>query len=138
MLPNGQIFATDFSRAPEVWTPSGPPVAAWAPSIGSVATQIIRGRPYVLSGRQLNGRSQGAAYGDDVQMATNYPIVKLVNTASGDVSYARTYDIRQMSIAPGALGATHFIAPPNVETGPSSLYVVANGIASRPVSVAVR
>lgn len=138
VLPNGQIFATDFSREAEVWTPSGAPVAAWAPSIGSVSTNLIRGRTYALSGRQLNGRSGGASYGDNSQAWTNYPIIKLVNFATGDVTYARSFDFSGMSIAPGAAGSTKFVVPTGAESGPSSLYVVANGIASRALSVTVR
>jgi hypothetical protein len=43
-----------------------------------------------------------------------------------------------MSVAPGQTGYTHFDVPSNIETGPSKLYVVANGIASAPVSVTVQ
>lgn len=138
VLPNGQIFMTDFSRDAEVYTPAGRPLAAWGPTIGAVSTGLTRGVAYSLSGSQLNGRSQGAAYGDDVQAETNYPIVKVVNWKTGHVAYGRTFAIGQMSIAPGASGTTRFSLPMTAETGPSSLYVVANGIASPPVAVTVQ
>ena len=76
VLPNGQILATDFSGYVEIYTPTGSPNAAWAPTITSVASCVIPGNSYLVSGTQLNGLSQGAAYGDDVQGATNYPLVQ--------------------------------------------------------------
>ena len=33
----------------------------------------------LLTGTGLNGLDAGAAYGDDAQMDTNYPLVRLVN-----------------------------------------------------------
>ena len=42
-----------------------------------------------------------------------------------------------MAVASSALVFTHFDVPPNQETGASKLEVVANGIASAPVSVLV-
>ena len=99
VLPNGQILSTDFSSSAEVYTPAGPPVASWAPVVTKVPTTLVPGNSYKVKGRQLNGRSQGAYYGDDAQTASNYPIVKIVNGATGDVFYARSFDFAQMSIA---------------------------------------
>jgi hypothetical protein len=139
VLPNGQILSTDFRANAEVYTPSGPPVSAWAPMIKKSPKKLVPGQTYKVTGMQLNGVSQGAYYGDDDQAATNYPIVKIVNTASGDVTYARSFNFATMSIAPmNADSSTQFTVPAGVEKGPSSLYVVANGIASAPVSVMVR
>jgi hypothetical protein len=42
-----------------------------------------------------------------------------------------------MSIAPGGSGATNFTVPATTETGASTLVVIANGIASAPVSINV-
>ncbi|MDQ2765313.1 MAG: hypothetical protein M3Y22_18105 [Pseudomonadota bacterium] len=138
LLPNGQVFSTDFSANAEVYTPVGNPVARWAPIVGKAPANVTPGRSYMIKGSQLGGRSQGAYYGDDAQASTNYPIVKLVNSATGDVSYARSYDFSMMSVAPNAHDySTEFTVPASVETGPSSLYVIANGIASAPVSVMV-
>ena len=139
ILPNGQILATDFSANAEVYTPAGAPVAAWAPIVKRVPARLAAGKTYTLTGIQLNGVSQGASYGDDDQSATNYPIVKIVNTATGDVAYARSFDFASMSIKPMTKdNSAQFTVPTSVEKGPSSLYVVANGIASLPVSVTIR
>jgi hypothetical protein len=61
VLPNGQIFTTDFSNAPEFYTPTGSPNAAWAPVISSAPTVVVAGSAnYPISGTQFNGLSQGA------------------------------------------------------------------------------
>ena len=82
--------------------------------------------------------SQGAAYGDDAQAATNYPLVRITNLATGHVFYSRTHDHSSMAVANGGLVSTHFDVPANQESGPSQLVVVANGIPSRPVTVNVQ
>jgi hypothetical protein len=137
VLPNGQILATDLCNAPEFYTPTGTALASWAPVIATAPSIVLAGAAYPLSGTQFNGLSQGAYYGDDVQAATNYPIVRMTNSATGHVFYARTFDHSSMSIEPGASGATNFTVPENVETGASHLVVIANGIPSKPVSVKV-
>ena len=139
VLPNGQILSTDFSKTAEVYTPAGPPVAKWAPVVKKVSTRLTRSDTYTVRGLRLNGVSQGAYYGDDAQDATNYPIVKVVNTASGFVFYARTVNFALMSVDPKAKdNSAQFSLPASTQPGPASLYVVANGIASAPVSVIVK
>jgi hypothetical protein len=135
VLPNGQIFMTDFGNVAGVYTPSGSANAAWAPVITSVPTNLAPGQTYQINGSQLNGLSQGAAYGDDVQAATNYPLVQITNNATGHVFYARTFNHSTMSIAANTAASTNFTVPGNVETGANSLVVVANGIASQPIPV---
>jgi hypothetical protein len=137
-LPNGQVLMTDFSNQPEVYVPAGSPVADVAPTITKSPAKIVGGRSYPIFGKQLNGRSQGAYYGDDAQMATNYPIVRITNIASSDVVYARTVNHSTMTVAPNARGYTHFTVPTGIEKGASSLVVIANGVASPAVSVTVK
>ncbi|RUL75909.1 choice-of-anchor D domain-containing protein [Dyella choica] len=137
-LPNGQILFSDLSQNLQVWTPAGTYQAAWQPTVSSVATTLMPGSTYPISGTQFNGLSEGAAYGDDQQMATNYPLVRIVNTATGHVFYSRTHDHSSMGVATGnAIVSTNFDVPANIETGASELYVVANGIPSNPVAVVV-
>ena len=139
LLPNGQILATDFTANAEVYTPTGAPIAAWAPIVKKVPATLAAGKTYTLTGVQLNGVSQGASYGDDYQSATNYPIVKIVNAGTGDVAYARTFDFANMSIKPMSKdNSAQFTVPPGVEKGASSLYAIANGIASTPVNVTIK
>jgi hypothetical protein len=137
VLPNGQILATDYSQIAEIYTPTPGANAAYAPTITSVASCVTPGTSYPLSGTQLNGLSQGAAYGDDVQGATNYPLVQIVNNGTGHVFYARTSGHSTMSIAPGQTGSTNFLVSAATEIGASTLYVVTNGIPSAGTAITV-
>ena len=75
-LPNGQVLFNDGRRLMEVYTAGGTPNASWRPSITSLSSSSWpREGTYTLSGRQLAGLDQGAAYGDDVQDNTNFPVV---------------------------------------------------------------
>jgi len=38
-------------------------------------------RPYQLTGQQFNGLSQAASFGDELETATNYPLVRITNIA---------------------------------------------------------
>jgi hypothetical protein len=136
VLPTGQILFTDFFFV-SVYNPAGTYDPAWAPRIQSAPARVSPGGSYVISGHRFNGMSQGAAYGDDQQSATNYPLVRITNNATGHVFYSRTHDHSSMAVASGAFVSTHFDVPATQEHGPSQLVVVANGIPSAPVAVTV-
>jgi hypothetical protein len=138
LLPTGQVFFDDGSTDVEIYTSSGAYDPHWAPRIQSAPTTVGPGGSYVISGHHFNGFSQGAAYGDDVQSATNYPLVRITNLATGHVFYSRTHDHSSMAVAFGGVVSTHFDVPGNQELGASSLEVVANGIPSTPIAVNVQ
>jgi len=81
--------------------------------------------------------SQGGAYGDDVQTATNYPIVRITNKATGHVFYSRTHDHSSVAVASHELVWTHVDVPRGPEQGPSELEVIANGIPSQALAIYV-
>ena len=141
VLPTGQVMFTGNSTTGgsevSLYTDSGSPRAGWLPQITSVPTTLVAGSTYTLSGAQLDGLTQGAAFGDDFQDGTNYPLVRITNTASGTVTYARTAGMTSLSVAPGKKSSTNFTLPASIRTGPNSLVAVANGIASAPVSVII-
>ena len=139
VLPTGEILMTDMSNDVEIYTSGTHADRDWAPQIDDDCglEHLSRGGTYRVSGTQLNGLSSGMAYGDDVQAATNYPLVRITHRATGTVTYARTHDHSSMSVAPGASGHTSFDVPATTPTGPSDLSVVANGIASDPIFVDV-
>jgi hypothetical protein len=137
VLPTGQILFNDRTGDFEVYNPTGSPQLAWMPSISAVPTALSAGGTYTLSGTQLGGLTQGSAYGDDYQSATNFPLVRITNTATGAVSYARTHGMTSMSVAPGNSSSVQFTLPAGVQAGSSTLVVVANGIASSPIDVTV-
>ncbi len=139
LLPTGQVLFTDFSQDVEIYTAAGSPSPAWAPTITKSPKTVIHGHSYIVSGTQFNGLSQGAAYGDDGQSATNYPLVRITNSATGHVFYARTYNHSTMAVATGsAIVSTHFAVPAGIELGASEIQVVANGIPSTAVAVTVQ
>jgi hypothetical protein len=81
----------------------------------------------------FNGISEGATYGNDWQMNSNYPIVRL--TSSLAVYYARTHDWNSTGVRRfGLKDKTLFDLPKGLPHGTYSLVVSANGIASSAVS----
>jgi hypothetical protein len=139
VLPTGQILFTDGTKTVEVYTATGTYQSAWQPTITSVASTLTAGSTNnVIKGTQFNGLSQGAMYGDDAQMATNYPIIRIVNQTTKDVYYCRTHNHSTMGVATGAtIVSTEFDVPSGIATGTSELYVVANGIPSKPKKVTI-
>ncbi len=137
VLPTGQILMTDFFNV-SVYNPTGHYDSDWAPRIASAPSSVRPHGSYEISGYGFNGLSQGGAYGDDHQTATNFPLVRITNLASGHVFYSRTHGFSSMGVATRGLVSARFDVPKGQETGPSELVVVTNGIPSEPVSVLVR
>ena len=135
-LPNGQILVT--GGVTRLYDGNGSANPAWAPTITATPTSVTRGASFAISGTQFNGLSQAASVGDEFNSATNYPLVRIRNNASGHVFYARTHGHSSMGVATGgAVVSTSFDVPAGAETGSSSLVVIANGIASSAVTVTV-
>ena len=138
VLPNGEIMYTDFTTDVEFLTSAGTFNSAWQPTITSVPSTLSAGTTYSISGTQFNGLSQAGAYGDDFQDATNYPLVQIVNTGTGHVFFAKTHGHSTMAVATGsAIVSTNFDVPAGIETGASSLFVIANGIPSAAASITI-
>jgi hypothetical protein len=104
---------------------------------------IARDVTYLIYGNLFNGMSQANAYGDENQTATNYPVLRIINKASGHVFYGRTHDHSAMGVAMTTTPVSSKFEVPTtagglaVETGPAWLEVVANGIPSPRVSVTI-
>ncbi len=144
LLPTGQIlFTDDISTDVELYTPTITNEDRQfqrkiAPEIVFAPPVVTPGGSYQIEGFLFNGVTQGAAYGDDVQASTNYPLVRITNLNTSHVFYSRTHDHSSMAVASPDLVSTHFDVPSDQESGLSLLQVVANGIASPPVLVFVR
>jgi hypothetical protein len=135
VLPTGEVIVAGS----QVYTSSGTYKAAWAPSITTYTQTVTRGSTYKISGKQFNGLSQAASFGDEDETATNYPLVRITNKTTHHVFYAKTHDHSTMAVATGnAIVSTNFDVPGKMETGASSLVVVANGIPSKAVSITVK
>jgi hypothetical protein len=138
MLPTGQVMEVDGSSDMEIFTGSGKANRQFAPVISSVPKSLSSGSTYQVVGRRLNGVSQNNMYGDDVQQATNYPLVRISNDASGHVFYCRTHNFSFMGVDSTHPVSAKFDVPSGIEKGASKLVVVANGIPSSPVNVTVK
>lgn len=140
LLPTGQVLMTTQGSTVDIYTPDAAELSAdpsWKPGITGYPPVLIPGHSYPLTGTQFNGLSHANSYGDDAQMATNYPIVRLTR-ADGKTHYLRTSEHSSMGIATGAQTvSTQIDVPFGVEPGLWDLRVIANGIPSDPVSVNV-
>jgi hypothetical protein len=133
-LPDGTIlFVSDNSQL-YVYQPDGSALAAGQPVISTLSTN--GDGSYHLTGKLFNGISEGSAYGDDAQMSSDYPIVRLTSSG-GQVYYARTYNWSSTGIMTGTnIVSTEFTLPANLPVGIYSLVVTANGNASAPIPFA--
>jgi hypothetical protein len=129
-LPDGSVLyaaqqSGNFSYQYFVYKPQGRPISAGKPTIGIVTQTSCN--LFSVNGKRFNGISEGAAYGDDWQMSTNYPIIRL--THDGNVYYARTFDWnRAGAVQTGALeDTTYFSLPAGLPHTIYYLVVTANG-----------
>ena len=142
-LPNGQIMVINMGANPgsggiAFYTSKGVPNSSWAPVVDKISDTALRpGKSYTVSGKQLSGLTQGAQFGDEFESSTNYPLVRIVNTASHHVFYATTSGFSNTSIAPMVPSTFNFTIGANIENGLSKMYVIANGIASKPIVVTI-
>lgn len=134
VLPTGETLYTHGSNDVFLYTNTGTPQNMWRPVITSPPPSVIGpGDSYPIAGMLFNGLSGGAAYGDNAQMASNYPLVRVTNLGSGHVFYARTHDHSSMGVQAvndSSIRSTTFDVPGNLELGASTLEVVTNGIPS--------
>lgn len=142
VTPSGSILLTHLGK-PQMWfyTPAGTYDPSWQPHICSTCYPPYGyvGDTYMVSGTQFNGLSQGAAFGDDAQSATNFPLVLITNNATGHKFFARTQKHNNMGVATGSLPtSTWFTILPGTETGDSTMVVIANGIPSNTVGIIIR
>jgi hypothetical protein len=135
VLPNGQVLFSDgVSNQLWVYTPDGTAPPQWQPRIQNVGYN--GNGVFALLGTQLNGLSAGAAYGDDVEMDSNYPIVYL--KSANQVICARTFDWSNTGVATRNTPETvNFVLPPGVAAGRYQLYVSGAGISSQPFAFTV-
>jgi hypothetical protein len=137
MLPTGQIMFTDFSNDVELFASAGSTYSGWQPTLILSSAIFSRGQSYTLHGFKFNGASQNNAYGDDFQDATNYPLARFTNIASGHVVYARTHGMNAMTVGYVGPAFAQVDIPATLETGPTQLQVVVNGIASPDYTIGI-
>lgn len=160
LLPTGQVlFIPHFDAAEshlEIYTPANPRFDfSWRPTVTAVnskscpaavwnpqCTLVVHNTSVnTVEGLGFNGMSQGAAFGDEYQSATNYPLVRLTepqgvcthDCSPPKVYYCRTHDHSYMGVATGDLPVSTKFDCPGVPNGQNyRMEVVANGIAGSP------
>jgi len=135
-LPDGTVFYNNSDATSYFYHPDGSPVPAGKPTISAI-TWHADGSAH-LAGTGLNGISQGAAFGDDVQMDSNYPLVR--RHFGSNVYYGRTFNWSSTGVMTGTnpVAAEFALTPDGLNYfGADSIEVVANGIASDPVPAPV-
>lgn len=136
LLPTGQVMFSDGTAQLWVYTPDGGP----APSVRPVINKVTYNGTglFTLTGQKLNGQSAGAAYGDDDEMDSNYPLVKMTNLATGSVYYAKTTNWSSVAVDGGSTPETvNFTLNPAITAGNYSVTVTGAGISSFPVALNV-
>ena len=135
VLPDGTVLYTDGNSTPYVYNEGVPTRSELIPVLTSFSPNA--NGSITLTGTGINGISSGAAYGDDAQMDSNYPIVRLTSTG-GSVYYARSYNWSSTGVATGATPQTvTFTLPLGIPAATYSLSVIANGAVSAPLSITV-
>jgi fibronectin type 3 domain-containing protein len=135
-LPDGTLLyiGGQGSKNVYIYTPDGTPLAQGKPVITAMANNVDG--TYHLTGTGFTGISSGAAYGDDWQMDSNFPIVRMTNTTTLNVYYARTFSWSSSSVMTGSkVVTTEFALPPGLPAGTYSMVVTANGNASTPTNL---
>src|SRR5262249_8657007 len=128
-LPDGSVLYSKYN-GPQlyVYRPAGPPLVAGKPKVLGMTSNPDGS--FHLTVTLFNGISAGAAYGDDLQNDSNYPLVRLTNSV-GQVFYCRTYNWSDTGVMTGSKPvSTEFTLPKELPLGHYDLVVVANGIAS--------
>jgi|GEM_PF-1668812 len=127
-LPDGTVLFSSGGSQLYSYRPSGPPLASGVPVILGASTN--QDGSFHLTGTLFNGISEGAAYGDDSQMNSGYPVARITNS-SGNVLYCRTYNWSTCNVMTGTnLVSTEMTLPNGLLAGTYSLFVTANGISS--------
>lgn len=128
VLPDGTVMmgSSIFYYA---YQPDGAQLSFAEPKVESIS---LNGDGSLhLRGEQFTGISQGASYGDDAQMDSNFPIVRFTDL-NGNVRYGRTYNWDTTAVATGTrVDSTDCALPPGASLK-DEIRVIANGIVSEP------
>jgi hypothetical protein len=134
MLPTGQVLTTYQNSEVVVYAATGGIQDAWRPVIVNYPSFVEPNQNYTIAGYKFNGLTEGAYYGDDANMSTNYPLVRITNLDTGHVFYCKTWGHSRMGVETAdstELISTNFHTPAGLESGNLRLEVVANGIPSK-------
>jgi len=132
-IKQNDLFYSSFGNQLYVYVPSdGVPVAAGKPYISSITPNSDGS--FHLTGTGLSGISSGAAFGDEGQMDSNFPLIMFKDPLNGHVDYCRTLNWSSTSVMTGNETETaDFILPPGLIPQNYDVSVSVNGIISDPL-----
>jgi len=145
MLPDGSVLYCHFEQGNAFYSSFGSQLYAYVPLDGTQVTlgnqpTITRITPnpdgsFHLAGTGLSGISEGAAFGDDAQMNSNYPLLEFIDNDNGQIDYARTYNWSSTGVQTGsAAQTTEFTLPAGLVPKTYLVKVIASGVTSAPVT----
>lgn len=142
LLPTGQVMLTmGWSKDIFMLTPDtallGTPQASWKPTVTNCPNKVSPNTTITIQGTQFNGLSQACSFGDESSGATNYPIVRMTNIVTKQVSYLHSYNFSTLTIQTGSTIVSTQVDIPALSFGQYCLEVIANGIASDCVNINV-
>lgn len=136
MLPTGEVLFAAATNEIYLYSYITCIQDAWRPQVTACPSRVFAGADFTLYGRQLTGLTQCVGYGDDSQTSTNYPIVRL--HGPDGIRYLRTHAFSTMAVATGqAIESTQVHIPLSVPSGQYELVVIANGIPSAGIPLAI-
>lgn len=123
-LPDGSVlYGSQGDNQYYEFVPDGA-LAAGKPVLDSIIA--LNCDTFMAIGKKFNGITEGACYGDDWQMETNYPIVRL--SRNDTVYYAKTSYWNSTGVQRDTLlDTTLFVLPQGMPVGTWGVRVVANG-----------
>lgn len=134
-LPDGSVLYSGHGSQLYLYKPGGSPLTNGMPVILSATTNLDGS--FHVTGTQFTGISEGAYYGDDSQMNSDYPVARITN-AAGNVLYCRTYNWSTCNLMTGTnVVTTEMTLPAGMLAGTYPLFITANGISSAPYSLTI-
>lgn len=135
-LPNGQVlYSLQGTNQYYIYTPSGSPIAAGQPVFKK--WNLTNSGLYRITGTGFNGISEGASYGDDWQMNTNYPLVRF--TLGSNIYYGRTYNWNSTGVQRGLAKDTAYVTlPVGMPSGKYHVSIIANGFKSNSLYITIQ
>lgn len=142
LLPTGEVLMSYYGQM-HVFSPdadSRAPQSAWRPHLASPVGRMAPDTEYTARGHLFNGMTQAVYHNPwkNAGCATNYPIVRLANVATGTVRYLGTHHHTGLGVATGTTPhTTNFKVPYRFPDGEADFSIIANGIESNRIRIMI-
>lgn len=137
-LPDGSVLFADSTE--QNFPATGAKLYIYVPDGTQISTKpiisTISPNPdgsFHLTGTGLNGTSEGAGYGDDLQANSNYPLIRFLDTNNMHLDYGRTFNWTSTGVNGNTSSSTDFTLPVGLVPQTYLVSISANGVVSDPV-----